>query len=137
MTSVRPVLCCAALAALLAGCAGDRREPPSMRPAATATRATPPPNAAALRRMRGTYTHGADGGVFVECGSGTRLAVAPEGAGTALQLAYTTAQTGPGVPALATLDARVAMRAAGAEGSTLVPVLLVERVVALTGGRGC
>ena len=88
------------------------------------------------RRMRGLYRYMADAASFFDCTSGDQFPVAPEGANAALQAAYVATRSAPGEPALATVDARVVMRAVE-DGGTPRPVLQVERFVAIAAQAAC
>ena len=88
------------------------------------------------RRMRGLYRYLADAASFFDCASGDQFPVAPEGANAALQAAYVASRSAPGAPALATVDARMVMRAVE-DGGTPRPVLQVERFVAITAQAAC
>jgi copper homeostasis protein (lipoprotein) len=61
-------------------------------------------------RMTGMYSYMADAGMFVECFTGLRLAVAPEGDNAALERAYTAVRHAANAPVLARLEGRIAMR---------------------------
>lgn len=91
--------------------------------------------AATTQRLRGRYTHMADAGSFVDCGSGQRLMVATEGDNAALESAYLKTRPAPGIPVLATVDGRIESRVF-MEGPAR-PTLIVERFVAAQGGYGC
>lgn len=88
------------------------------------------------RRMRGLYRYLADAGSFFDCTSGDQFPVVSEGANAALQAAYVAARTSPGAPLLATVDARLVMRAAE-DGGTPRPMLQVERFVAIAPQASC
>ena len=88
------------------------------------------------RRMRGLYRYMADAASFFDCASGDQFPVVPEGASAALQAAYGAARSAPGEPALATVDARLVMRAAEGGGSPR-PMLQVERFVAIAAQAAC
>lgn len=88
------------------------------------------------RRMRGLYRYMADASSFFDCASGDQFPVVPEGANAALQAAYTAARLAPGAPALATVDARLVMRALE-DGGTPRPALLVERFVTISAQPAC
>ena len=88
------------------------------------------------RRMRGLYRYMADAASFFDCASGDQFPVVPEGANAALQAAYVAARSAPGAPALATVDARVVMRAVE-DGGTPRPMLQVERFVAIAPQSAC
>ena len=88
------------------------------------------------RRMRGLYRYMADAASFFDCTSGDQFPVVPEGANAALQAAYLAARSAPGAPALATVDARLVMRAVE-DGGTPRPMLQVERFVAIVAQAAC
>ena len=88
------------------------------------------------RRMRGLYRYMADAASFFDCASGDQFPVAPEAAHVTLQAAYVAARPAPGAPLLATVDARVVMRAVE-DGGTPRPVLQVERVVVMAAQSSC
>lgn len=88
------------------------------------------------RRMRGLYRYMADAASFFDCASGDQFPVLDDGASVALQRAYLAARSAPGAPLLATVDARIAMRALE-DGGSLRPALQVERFVALAPQAQC
>jgi len=88
------------------------------------------------RRMRGLYRYMADAASFFDCASGDQFSVAPEGGNVALQAAYLAARPAPGAPLLATVDARIVMRAVE-DGGAPRPVLQVERFVTMAARSAC
>ncbi|HEY2977460.1 MAG TPA: META domain-containing protein [Burkholderiaceae bacterium] len=89
-----------------------------------------------VRRMRGLYRYMADAASFFDCASGDQFPVVEAGANAALQAAYGAARSAPGAPALATVDARLVMRALE-DGATPRPALLVERFVTIAAQSAC
>jgi uncharacterized lipoprotein YbaY/heat shock protein HslJ len=89
-----------------------------------------------IRRMRGLYRYMADAASFFDCASGDQFPVVPEGAHATLQAAYVAARPAPGAPLLATVDARVVMRAVE-DGGTPRPVLQVDRFVGIAAQSSC
>ena len=88
------------------------------------------------RRMRGLYRYLADAASFFDCTSGDQFPVAPDGASVALQAAYVAARPAPGAPLLASVEARVVMRAVEDSG-TPRPVLQVDRFIAMAAQSQC
>jgi heat shock protein HslJ/uncharacterized lipoprotein YbaY len=88
------------------------------------------------RRWRGLYRYQADAASFFDCASGDQFPLADDGAGLALQRAYLAARPSPGAPLLATVDARLVMRALE-DGGSPRPVLQVERFIALAPQAQC
>lgn len=88
------------------------------------------------RRLRGLYRYMADAASFFDCASGDQFPVIDDGANVALQRAYIAARPTPGAPLLATVDARIVMRAAE-DGGTPRPMLLVERFIAIAAQAQC
>jgi hypothetical protein len=62
--------------------------------------------------------------------------VAPDGQGRALQAAYVAARAVPGEPQLASVDARIVMRALE-PGAAPRPALQIERVIGLSAQTQC
>jgi copper homeostasis protein (lipoprotein) len=126
------VATCAALAAcMLAGCAAPRREPgPSAAPRERAAVPAEP------RRLIGLYRYRADAASFFDCGSGDQFPVAPGGQAPALQAAYAAARAVPGEPQLASVVARIVMRALEPGGAPR-PALQIERVIGLSAQTQC
>jgi hypothetical protein len=125
---------CTALAAcVLAGCVGPtpRRDPGAG--AGPRERAVVP---AEPRRLLGLYRYRADAASFFDCGSGDQFPVAPDGQGRALQAAYVAARAVPGEPQLASVDARIVMRALEPGGAPR-PALQIERVIGLSAQTQC
>lgn len=125
-------LACVALAAcVLAGCAAPRREPsPGTGPRERAVAPAEP------RRLLGLYRYRAEAASFFDCASGDQFPVAPGGQGPALQAAYAAARAVPGEPQLASVDARIVMRALE-PGGTPRPALQIERVIGLSAHTQC
>ncbi|HYJ98663.1 MAG TPA: META domain-containing protein, partial [Burkholderiaceae bacterium] len=88
------------------------------------------------RRMVGLYRYMADAASFIDCTSGDQFPVAPEGDGPALQAAYVAARAVPGEPQLASVQARIVMRAPEPGGAPR-PALQVERVIGLSAQSQC
>ncbi|HET9208503.1 MAG TPA: META domain-containing protein [Burkholderiaceae bacterium] len=88
------------------------------------------------RRMVGLYRYMADAASFIDCVSGDQFPVAPEGDGPALQAAYVAARVVPGEPQLASVEARIVMRAPEPGGAPR-PALQVERVIGLSAQSSC
>jgi len=88
------------------------------------------------RRLRGLYRYMADAASFFDCASGDQFPLAEDGANVTLQRAYLAARPTPGAPLLATVDARIVMRAAEG-GGTPRPVLQVEHFVAIAAQAQC
>jgi len=88
------------------------------------------------RRMVGLYRYMADAASFIDCTSGDQFPVAPEGDGPALQAAYVAARAVPGEPQLASVEARIVMRAPEPGGAPR-PALQVERVIGLSSQSQC
>lgn len=86
--------------------------------------------------VRGMYVYLADAGLFTECLTGQRWAVAQEGDNAALERAYLKARSKPGAPLLASLEGRVAIRP-GVEGAGTQPTLIVERFIDVKPGGRC
>ncbi len=82
-------------------------------------------------RMKGMYSHMADGGVFTECLSGVSFPVAAEGAADALQRAYMETPHGQNEPLLSVIDGRLGKRSGGHD------VLVVERFVRIVPDTDC
>jgi copper homeostasis protein (lipoprotein) len=124
---------CVPLAAcVLIGCTA-----PAMRPGGSS--AGPRERAAAPnepRRLLGLYRYWADAASFFDCTSGDQFPVAPDGEGPALQQAYTAARAVPGEPQLASVVARIVMRATE-PGLAPRPALQIERVIALSAQTRC
>ncbi len=97
--------------------------------AACATTTAP----AGYASMRGMYTYMADAGLFTDCASGQRLPVAQEGDNAALEVAYSKARAGAGVPMLVTVEGRIEMRMP-MEGPGPRPMLVVERFISVVAG---
>jgi hypothetical protein len=125
--------CTALAASVLAGCAGPapRRDPGAG--ASARERAVAP---AEPRRLLGLYRYRADAASFFDCGSGDQFPVAPDGQGRALQAAYVAARAVPGEPQLASVDARIVMRALEPGGAPR-PALQIERVIGLSAQTQC
>jgi hypothetical protein len=125
---------CTALAAcLLVGCAGPAPRPDAGVGAGPRERAVAP---AEPRRLLGLYRYRADAASFFDCGSGDQFPVAPDGQGRALQAAYVAARAVPGEPQLASVDARIVMRALE-PGAAPRPALQIERVIGLSAQTQC
>lgn len=125
---------CTALAAwLLVGCAGPAPRPDAGVGAGRPERAVVP---AEPRRLLGLYRYRADAASFFDCGSGDQFPVAPDGQGRALQAAYVAARAVPGEPQLASVDARIVMRALE-PGAAPRPALQIERVIGLSAQTQC
>lgn len=88
------------------------------------------------RRMRGLYRYMADAASFFDCASGDQFPVAPDGANATLQAAYLAARPAPGAALLATVDARIVMRAVE-DGGSPHPVLQVDRFVTVGAQTSC
>jgi uncharacterized lipoprotein YbaY/heat shock protein HslJ len=88
------------------------------------------------RRMVGLYRYMADAASFIDCSSGDQFPVAPEGDGPALQAAYVAARAVPGEPQLASVDARIVMRAPEPGGAPR-PALQVARLIGLSAQSQC
>ena len=88
------------------------------------------------RRMVGLYRYMADAASFIDCASGDQFPVAPEGDGPALQAAYVAARAVPGEPQLASVDARIVMRAPEPGGAPRA-ALQIERVIGLSAQAQC
>jgi uncharacterized lipoprotein YbaY/heat shock protein HslJ len=88
------------------------------------------------RRMVGLYRYMADAASFIDCTSGDQFPVAPEGDGPALQAAYVAARAVPGEPQLASVEARIVMRAPEPGGAPR-PALQVQRVIGLSAQSQC
>jgi copper homeostasis protein (lipoprotein) len=120
----------ALVACALVGCAAPPPPGPDARPRERAATPNEP------RRLIGLYRYRADAASFFDCASGDQFPVAPEGAGPALQQAYVVARAVPGEPQLASVDARIVMRAPE-PGSAPRPALQIERVIALSAQAQC
>jgi hypothetical protein len=123
---------CTALAAcVLAGCAARAPRPdPGTGPRERAVVPAEP------RRLLGLYRYRADAASFFDCASGDQFPVAPEGGAAALQAAYVAARAVPGEPQLATVEARIVMRASEPGGARR-PALQIERVINLSAQTQC
>ena len=88
------------------------------------------------RRLLGLYRYMADAASFMDCTSGDQFPVLPEGQGPALQAAYMAARVVPGQPHLATVEARIVMRAPE-PGMAPRPALKIERVIGLAAQTSC
>jgi copper homeostasis protein (lipoprotein) len=86
--------------------------------------------------LRGMFSYLADAASFGECLTGRRLPVAMEGGYIDLERAYLAARAGPGVPLMALVDGRIAMRDP-MEGPAAVPTLVVDRFVSVLPGEQC
>ena len=132
--SVLTAACTALAACVLVGCAGPApRRPDTGVGAGQRERGATPSEP---RRLLGLYRYRADAASFFDCGSGDQFPVAPEGQGLALQAAYVAARAVPGEPQLASVDARIVMRAPE-PGSTPRPALQIERVIGLSAQTQC
>jgi hypothetical protein len=123
----------ALIACVLAGCAGPAPRPDPGPVTGPRERAVVP---AEPRRLLGLYRYRADAASFFDCASGDQFPVAPEGGAAALQAAYAAARAVPGEPQLATVDARIVMRAPE-PGSAPRPALQIERVIGLSTQAQC
>jgi copper homeostasis protein (lipoprotein) len=82
-------------------------------------------------RVRGMYSYFADAGVFKECISGKRLAVAQEGDNAALESAYIKSRKQQREPLLAYVEGRIVKREGQAD------ALVVERFIDLWRAQSC
>jgi copper homeostasis protein (lipoprotein) len=87
-------------------------------------------------RMRGMYAYMADAGLFEECLSGERFAVAQSGDNASLERAYLRYRTEPGEPLLVSLYGHYAMRPK-MEGDGQQEMLVVDRFQHLHPGTVC
>lgn len=76
--------------------------------------------------LRGAYRYMADAGIFEECLTGLKLAVAQESDNAALEAAYAKARKDPGQPVLVNVEGRI-VRRKGMEGDQLRDTLIVEK----------
>ncbi len=88
------------------------------------------------RRLLGLYRYMADAASFIDCTSGDQFPVLPEAQGPALQAAYVAVRALPGEPRLATVDARIVMRAPE-PGMAPRPALQIDRVIGLSAQASC
>ena len=86
--------------------------------------------------MRGMYRYLADAGVFTECATGQRLAVAQEEANAALEREYVKQRQQPGDELLVSVEGRITMRPR-LEGAGEQATLVVERVARFWPGESC
>lgn len=87
-------------------------------------------------RMRGMYRYMADAGVFTECSTGQRLAVAQEEANAELEREYEKQRREPGDEVLVTVEGRITMRPR-MEGGGEQAALVVESVGRFSPGESC
>ena len=86
--------------------------------------------------MRGMYRYMADAGVFTECATGQKLAVAQEEANAALEREYGKQHQQPGDELLVSVEGRITTRPR-MEGAGEQATLVVERVVRFWPGESC
>lgn len=87
-------------------------------------------------KLRGAYQYMADAGVFEECLTGLKLAVAQEGDNAALEAAYTKSRKEPGQTLLASVEGQIVRRPA-MEGDRMIDTLVVERFDQLWPNESC
>lgn len=86
--------------------------------------------------LRGMYRYLADVGLFEECLTGLKLAVAQDGDSAALQAAYLKARKEPEQPLLVALEGRIVKRP-GMEGDQLRDTLIVEKTGRFLANESC
>jgi copper homeostasis protein (lipoprotein) len=89
-----------------------------------------------LLKMRGMYRYMADAGLFTECLSGRRFAVAMEADNISLERAYLRARQQPGDELMVSLQGRIAERPA-MEGDAIVLTVVPEHFIGVWPGETC
>lgn len=87
-------------------------------------------------QLRGMYRYTADAGIFEECLTGLKLAVAQESDNAALEAAYAKARKEPGQALLVALDGRIVKRP-GMEGDQPRDTLIVEKTGRFLPNENC